>query len=350
MFLSDKLDLLYQFQSYKGMISFLFLFALWNIRITYGGIKSNRIVLLTILLVCIYGIFSYISSSNIYADLTSSLYDSDFDASAIAEHSMDDPRANLKGRITGTTPYTIQYCILMGTAIFYLFSLRFFYNKKIIWLLILLCFINMYLTGSRGPIMGLIVGFLYYIICSVSLKNKIFIAVSSFAFIILFGGFLLLFSAETNDTGSSPEGRLVQIYGCWLEVNYSLRSILFGLGAGYNQFYLNNYGIHPIAAGFEGRFLAGLINHGILGIIFIDIGTWFLEIKLLMKAYKERLITSNDKNILMGFILFEIIHSFLEGTAYTLLFFILFTLIIKNSSFRNRKELLQIQYGHSNIN
>lgn len=338
MFLGDKIDYVTQLQFYKGMISLLFLFSLWNIRMTYGR-KSNRAVMLTILIICIYGIFSYITSTNLYAEITSQLYGNDFDAASMAEHSMEDSRANLKGRITGTAPYTIQYCILMGIAIFYLYSLRNFYNRIVIAMLIVLCFINMYLTGSRGPILALIIGFLYYISKNVTVRYKVCVIIFTIIFLFLFKGLLSLFSSETNDTGSSPEGRLVQIYGCWLEVNYSLKSILFGLGAGYNQFYLDNYGMHPIAAGFEGRFLSGLVNHGIIGILFIDIVTWLLEIRLIIRAYKSKFIASKDKDYLIGFVLFEIIYSFLEGTAYTLLYFIVFTMILKYSSLKNSKEV-----------
>ena len=97
--------------------------------------------------------------------------------------------------------------------------------------------------------------------------------------------------------------------------------------------------MHPIAAGFEGRFLSGLVNHGIIGILFIDIVTWLLEIRLIIRAYKSKFIASKDKDYLIGFVLFEIIYSFLEGTAYTLLYFIVFTMILKYSSLKNSKEV-----------
>lgn len=333
MFLSNGLPLALQLRGVKSLFLYLVLFTLWNNNIKFKNIhKINSFIIISILALCIYGIFSYITSSNIYLDLTSSLYgDYTFDVVGAAEGALGDQRGVLKGRITGTTPHTIQYSILMGITCFYLVGIRRYFNRSLISFLIVLCFINAVMTGSRGPIFGIIVGLFIFIMKSFSFRMKL---------CIITGGLLMYLSSNvltslfSHEGGSSLEMRMIQISGCWLEINKSIQSILFGLGHGYNVFYLTNYGVHPMSLGFEGRFLAGLVNYGIIGSLFIIIGTWIMEFRLVRNAFRLKLLTKDDKYCLYGLIVFEMIYSSIDGTAYTLYFLVVFLLIIKYAILR----------------
>ena len=345
MFLSSGLPIAVQLRGVKSLFLYLILFTLWNTHIEFKNIhKINSFIIIAILTLCIYGIFSYITSSNIYLDLTSSLYgDYTYDVAGAAEGALEEQRGVLKGRITGTTPHTIQYSILMGITCFYLVGIRKYYNRSLVVFLIVMCFINAVLTGSRGPLLGIIVGLSIFAMKSFSFRIK---------FCIITGGLLLYLSSNvltslfSHEGGSSLEMRMIQIYGCWLEINKSLQSILFGLGHGYNVFYLTNYGVHPMSLGFEGRFLAGLVNYGIIGSFFIIIGTWIMEFRLVRKAFRLNLLTKDDKYCLYGIIVFEIIYSSIDGTAYTLFFLVVFLLNIRYAILRtSNAKILKLDDG-----
>lgn len=330
MFLSDGLSLSQQIMGYKSMFLYFFLFTLWNIRIESVEIsRLNSLFVICVFLLCLYGAFSYATSTNIYAEWTMPLYSADtvYDVQA-SIGAIEEERGILKGRITGTASHTIQYAILMGITAFYLLGIRKFFNKKIVLFLIIFCFLNMYLTGSRGPLFGAILGMLIYIVKNLSVRQKIFLVG---IVLILFYGFNSLFSLASHEGGSSLDSRMIQIYGCWLEINKQWRTVLFGLGRGYNTYYLTNYGVHPLALGFEGRFLAGLVNYGIIGMLFVNIGTWIMELRVVQKAYKMKRISADDKYCLLSLVVFEITYSVVDGTAYTLYFFVAFVLILKYS-------------------
>lgn len=339
MFLSSGMSLSYQLMSYKSMILYLVLVVIWNTNIKYGDIpRLNTFFLFSILLVCLYGLFSYATATNYYLDITIPLYgdNNTFDVATAAGNAIEEQRGMLKGRITGTTPHTIQYAIMMGITSFYLLGIRKEYKKSVVAFLIILCFINAILTGSRGPLLGIILGFSIFALKGLTFRTKLLVV--GLGIFLNFGSDVLI-SVFSHEGGSSIEGRMIQVYGCWLEISKSLRTILFGLGSGYNFYYLNNYGIHPLSLGFEGRFLAGLVNYGIIGLLFIVIGTWFMEFRVVRKAYKHRKITTDDKYCMYGLILFEIIYSTIDGTAYTLYFFVVYLLLLKISMLRMEEKL-----------
>ena len=335
-FLSNGLPISDQISSSKSVIINLVAFSLWNIRISREEItKHYNFFLIPLLALCVYGIYSYITQSNTYVDLISPYTQQDLVSRA--ERSIADGRGSLYGRITGTSLYTIQYGVLMSI-IFYYFVFLYKFNKKktIIGKIILLgIIINIYLTGSRGPLFALFVSLvLYYILNSGLFKQKIIILF--FCLFLLFillksdSGFISLFTSD-DVQGSSINGRILQFLAALSIVTDSPISLLFGKGQGFTNYYIETYGSYTLANEFEGAIISGIVNYGVLGVIFIYFGQYIFLYYILKKAKKTGLINCDGYYFLVAFIFFNFICSFVVGGVYTNLFFVIYFIILRYS-------------------
>lgn len=112
--LSTKLSILDQISSQKGTLALLLGLMFYRLKISLEDIqKYKSFLLLPVLGVCLYGIFSYVTHTNYFIELISN-YSKIDDIQDIAEATMDDIRGGMTGRIMGVSPYPIQYGILMG--------------------------------------------------------------------------------------------------------------------------------------------------------------------------------------------------------------------------------------------
>lgn len=343
-FLSNGLPVSDQISNSKSVIINLVAFSLWNIRISRGDITEHyKFFLIPLLALCAYGIYSYITQSNIYVDLISPYTQQDLVSRA--ERSIADGRGSLYGRITGTSLYTIQYGILMSIIFYYFFFLYKFNKKKTVIGKIILfgIIINIYLTGSRGPLFALFVSLvLYYILNSGLLNKKLIILI--FCLIPLFmllnpeSSFISLFLSD-DVQGSSINGRILQFLAALSIVTDNPISLLFGKGQGFTNYYIETYGSYTLANEFEGAIISGIVNYGVLGVIFIYFGQYIYLYCILNRAKKTELINCDEYYFLAAFILFNFICSFVVGGVYTNLFFVIYFIVLRYSILLKKVDL-----------
>ena len=303
----------------------------------------------SIIILCIYGIYTYLTMTNPYMDIMGQ-YCTNEGLSDLLARSMEDARGNLHGRITGTSLYTIQYGILLVITFFVHKVFCPLYNGKNLMLIIMaLIFVNLYLTGSRGPLIGLLIGLIFYWMCSFNWKNKIAYALMISIFLLVGWPYLeSYFSLFTADdiSGSSVEGRSVQFGGALSMVSDDLQSLLFGKGQGYTSYYLKKYGLHPLALKFESVHVSGIVNYGVLGLLFIFLGNIMFLGYLALKAYKKDLIGTKHFYLLVSFILSYFIYNVLVGNVYNSLFVISFFISLKMGMLQYNECKKNVYEGH----
>lgn len=332
--LSTDLNVFSQLNYIKSQIlSVILLIIIWKWKSynIYMWKKQGAFINISITILCLYGIYTYLSQSNPYMDIMGQ-YCTNKNLSDLLAISIEDARGNLHGRITGTSLYTIQYGILL-VILFYMQALmRSLYKLKIIMLIIsILIFMNLYLTGSRGPLGALIIGFAFYLMRTFNWKKRVLYVSILSIFIFLVWPYLeSYFSLFTNDIGgSSFEMRAAQFGGAFSMVSDNLQSLLFGKGLGYTSFYLTNYGKHPLALNFESTHVSGIVNYGIMGLIFIFLCNIMFLFFITKKAYNKNLIGNNCYYLLVSFLLTYFIYNLLVGDVYGSLFFFSYFLILK---------------------
>ena len=320
----------------KGSLSLCLGLLIWEkdvkIKLSYD------IIYIALILVCVYGIYSYYTSSNIYLDLLAPYLNNDL--SDALNWTLEDSRGLLSGRISGTSVYPIPYGILMCLFFYFLFFLYKRNKHKILFFVFALIFINIYLTGSRGALIALFASVLLYEISCLDIKKSVplfIIIVLLLFFIPLFEKYFSFF-VTADDSGSSVEGRSVQFYGAYSMVDGNIQSLLFGRGGGYVGYYLSHFGPHPLALCFESAHVCGIVEYGILGLIFIFLGRYAFLYFLINKAYRNNEISRDSFFFLFSFLVLSFIYSILVGQVYQDLYIVLFFIMLKKSCQYHIKE------------
>lgn len=342
MIFGTDLSLLYQTNSIKSnILNFILLIVLWKLNISnIASIKKQWTWIgVSMGVLCLYGIYTYWSKTNPYMDEMAQ-YCTTEDLSELLARSMEDARGNLSGRITGTSLYTIQYAIML--VIFFWGGLVYkpFFHKKYFYLIIILALINIYLTGSRGPLAGLLIGIILYLMQVLKPSRQI-MYICLFSVFLLFGwpyveSYISLFS-DKDIQGSSVEMRFAQFGAALAMVADNIQSLLFGKGLGYTAFYISNYGPHPVALYFESSHVSGIVNYGILGLLFIFIGNIYFLLRISLKALRRKMISKNSFYILASFLLSYFIYNLLVGSVYNNLFIIMFFITLKICIYKYRQ-------------
>lgn len=331
---STDLNFIYQLNSIKSnILNFVLLIVLWRWNINNIAFTKKQWTWIGISMgiLCIYGIYTYWTKTNPYMDAMAQ-YCTAEDLSELLARSMEDARGNLSGRITGTSLYTIQYAIML--IIFFWGGLIYkpLFAKKSFYAIVFLVLINIYLTGSRGPLAGLLIGIALYLMQVLKTSRQI-IYICLFAVFLLFcwpyaESYLSLFS-DNDIQGSSIEMRFAQFGAALSMVTDNVQSLLFGKGLGYTGFYLSNYGRHPVALYFESSHVSGIVNYGVLGLLFIFIGNIYLLLSMSLEALKRKAICKKSFYVLASFLLSYFIYNILVGNVYNNLFVIVFFLTFK---------------------
>ena len=178
--------------------------------------KSDFLIVgLSLLLLCIYGIFCYFTAENPYMAFLSEYMSEDVHVMERVERSMKDARGVLEGRITGTSLHTIQYGIML---VLLMYSVLGNITKKyylFFMIILLFAFINIYLTGSRGPLLALVIGVFFYYSKSLSRKKKAAIIILLSIVIIIFSSFFSKYVGslvtDGNEHGSNISDRSMVI-------------------------------------------------------------------------------------------------------------------------------------------
>ena len=312
--------------------TFLFVLPYFPQMTRYG----NYVILLSVVVLSLYGIYCYISSSNPFLVALQDYFSESTNIVGKIERSMDDARGVLKGRITGTSRYTIQYGVLMLLLIYVMmYESSAKRHLKFIFTAITLSFINIYLRGSRGPLAAFVIGIAIYYTWSLSFKKKLAIYILLVVFYIAFENYFdyyILSIAQNEVGGSTTEGRLMQFYGAYHEVYSDYNSLLFGRGPYFINEYLTKYGAHPLAARFESTHVSGIVTYGILGLIFIFIGTCVMIWKISYDLFRLKYIRPETYKIITSLIISYLIYNIMVGNAYHYLFYFIIYMMILNDS------------------
>ena len=343
-FLSSQFSITANLNSVKSsLLNIPFLVVLWKCNVKDANLKAYfNIINVAILLMLLYGVFCYVSNANPYMSFMSAYSASDnYDDKILM--TMEDARGMLKGRIMCTATYPIQYAILIAITFFlYLKLLPYQRSKYINYMFILLLGVNIYLTGSRGPIVGLALGL---ILCYSKLwpLKKLLLYIFFFSYVYLcmcvvvpdsLNGVLSLFQNE-NMGGSSTTLRLKQMASSMSMALDSWQSLLFGHGLGYASYYISKFG-HWNVWGFEGILNSGIVNYGICGlIVFFVINSFFLFF-IVKSFYAKKLISKRSYCVLLGLLMCRIVYLLLVGGSYDRFFLIVYFMIIKISLVETR--------------
>lgn len=338
--LGTDLGILAHIGSAKNIIAILVGLIIWKSNITNSQIKRDiPIINISLIILGILGIYSYLTLSNPFIEIIQP-YCSIENLNEIAENSLKDQRGQLQGRISGTSLYTIQYAILLVITFFYIFSSKAFQKKTlIVYSILFLLLTNIYFTGSRGPLGALIIVTCLYIIKQVPKKKIIIYSIPVLFLYFIFSNTInevySLFGQSDEINGSSIEGRFIQFAGALSLVINNPQSLLFGRGLGFTGYYLTTFGPHPLALAFESAHVGGLVEYGILGLLFIYLGKFIFLLYLAQKAQKANLITNKQSYILKLYLLAGIIYTLLVGEVYSNFYIITFFIILKYNVISN---------------
>lgn len=347
MLLSTDLSVLEQLNAMKShILSVVLLAIVWKWKATEKkSIKqSSKYVTISIIALCLYGFYSYQTMTNPYMDIMAQ-YCTKNDLSDLLARSMEDARGNLHGRITGTALYTIQYAILLVIVFFYYYGTRLLQApQKMTLIVYVLLLLNIYLTGSRGPLGAILIAFAFYLMRTLSWRKKVSYTLL-LSFLVFFGWpilepYLSLFTNQKDISGSSFELRSIQFGGAFSMVDDDWQSLLFGKGIGYTTYYLQHYGPHPLALFFESTHVSGIVNYGVLGLLCIFVGNLLFLSYIAFSVYKHNLIGERTYYLLLALILAKFIYNLLVGDVYSTLFLFVYFALLKTGMIQ-KKYLLK---------
>ncbi|MCD8292022.1 MAG: hypothetical protein LUC91_11055 [Prevotella sp.] len=333
--LSTGLPFLQQIMATKTIIFNLVILVLWKSKISYSYLHKTRYwIYLAIVILCAYGIYTYITHTNPFIDYISD-YCSKDNLQYLADAAMSNSRGALSGRITGVSLYTIQYGILMAIYFYLAFAFSTLFNERkvFVFILLLLIFSNVYLTGSRGPIGALILAVTLYYMRTSSLSQYIKYSIVILIVLAVFSNYLeeffYIFTHSRNVTGSSFEMRSAQFLGALSIVKDDYQSLLFGKGFGYTTQYLLMHGKYTSVINFESSHVSGLVTYGLLGMIFIFLFKYIMLWCIVYKANKCKLLIKEHCTLLYTYVVMNFIYSILVGQVYELIYTFVFFLILK---------------------
>ena len=326
------------------ILLWLFSIGVWKLKVDKNTIsKTMPIVLLFVVAMCIYGVYSYITSTDYYYKIWGDnlLKNNQHQMEELIEGAFQNQRMGLKGRITGTAQFTIQYAILVIIEVYFILGLFRNRMKKIYLLLILfLLIVNIVFTGSRGPLIALIVSLLVYYMRINSVKyNIVLVFISIF---LVFAGYLDyvidLYSSD-NIQGSSYDVRIMQFVGAMNIISNDIQSLIWGKGLYWASDYLRNYGAHPVCYAFESEILSRIVNTGLYGLFVIFPSEFVLFYILIRKLFKKDLIDKNSYYLLSSMLLMKLIYNIFVGEGYIYLYYFTFLMTLKMSIQNIKNEI-----------
>lgn len=291
-----------------------------------------KIVWITSIIVGVYGIYCYVTQTNIYITAIGLLYP-DGEISNY-ERFMTESRGGLIGRISSTVIHPVFYAGLLISLFFIVLQsyIEMKNNRKLFssifsFLILILLFVNLFLTGTRSGLVALILGLLYTFYRLTSFKTKLKYIICGFVFISLVGGSLLFSEYQTlvestlffwDDSkadgdikGSSTSMRVDQLKGTFKLINDE--SFFLGKGHGWVNNYIDKNGPHPVLLGFESLLFSGLVQYGIIGFISLY-GMFFFMLYRLNKRFNKK--NNTSYTITNGLFISYIIYAFMTGAFF----------------------------------
>lgn len=308
------------------------------------------IFLISTLICCLYGLFTYLIGFNPYVTAIQIYYH------YREIYSVLDIGENMSGRGYGTSGTFIHangygYFISMSIPLC-LYLIQKQYHKKLsLWVFVLLL-INMFLCKKRSPLVSMGVFFILWMIFNKE-KNKFQknIKILGFALLVfvvveivpLFESVKNMVNtslffwddnllSKTDVGGSDMVLRIRQVFYPFVEVSGNL---LFGHGFGWCGWYLEKYELHPVLFGFETILSTAVCEFGIMG--------YFIYSMLFYKSYRySHPFYGKETNYQLLYIISVVILVIATGFNY----FYFFALVVV---LMHKYELLYFEY-EKNIN
>lgn len=304
-----------------------------------------KILLVSVSVACIYGIYSYLIQANPYINLWYSVFP------PIADYTdaIETMRGILTGRVQGTLDASIGWGQLMEVLFAFLLLAKDRISQKIIWPVALLIFTASFLSGTRSVIIALFIMFLFFVL-SLSLKMKRKIVLITVLGVILlsanvirinknFGKFIaasVFFWDESKSNEANIGGSSVSLRKKQLEYSFYMvdDNILTGLGQGWIVENNRKYGQHPVMLGYESIIFKRLVETGLIGLItffWLYYRMYLFIRRKFIKIYPQR-----DLFLLQGFFLsylVSILFTDAYGTFY--MFFVLCIVYLKSLYFND---------------
>lgn len=345
-FLGTEVSVFHQVSQMKSMVAYALLFVSWNLVTVenYKGVFKS--VSFSLLIVFLYGYYSYLTASNPYVDYMIGFFGEENDFASKMYRYLGEQRGGIKTRITGVTYNPLQFAILISLMIFISLSAYISVPKyrKYLRFLFLLFVFNLIFTGSRGPLIAFFLGVVYLFVHNARISEKLIIGVSLLFCIVVISQtklgedyssffksvfFIWDSSAGEEIQGSSVDGRIRQFMGVVNIVKEDSGTILFGKGKGFISDYFEKYGYGTDVLGFESIVFSTLVSHGVLGLFFIVFLKYLLMFLINKKYYKQCGFDSKYYYLINSFILVNIITSIIVGSVYELQFLLIYIVLLK---------------------
>jgi hypothetical protein len=315
------------------MFYFSYCYIAWIIYDTRKTINQfTKIIAAVSLIMSLYGIFCYIINSNPYMNIIDQLYENS--RNMLAESA----RGDLKRRIQGTMSHPLSWG--GGCCLLFVYFLRknIGISHELKCIILLLLGTNVILSGSRSVILAFLMIFpLIFLHGNKQQKRYIFIGSIVLCSIILISLYLIpqlnnykgLFessiffwdeeiSKDNAIKGSSVTLRAIQLFGA---INMIHGSLLVGLGHGFVNYYLSNFGMHPVLFGFESFIYVKLVEGGIIGL-----SIWLYLFYIMYRKVKKKCMKSPynyNVPILQSYVIIFFIYGIFTGFMQLFLCFLI---------------------------
>ena len=277
----------------------------------------------------LYGIFVYLTQQNLYVDSLSKAFTGQTN---IYSDFLFDARMGLKGRTSGTLPHPLSWAQHWCIIICFIWLIKNHIKKSLCVSLLLLGFINVFLSGSRAAFLCLIPLFWNFFIQANLLIKTCLILIATASTVGVLGvtsNFNSLFktvvslivdTSGTGATGSSSTMRLSQIENM-LSILKG-RDFLFGYGYGFlSSESVLRESLAQEMRGFESVIFQKIFDTGIVGCV-----VFFGFIKKMFEIIKKYLEIRDSS--LTAFFSSYLIAIIVTGIQGTFSFFLVFAFII----------------------
>ena len=295
-FLFGDSKVVFDFQTYFSniiLIFYAYIFLILSID------KKNREVVQTVLITCsvilvIYSFYSYITETNIYADLLG-FVQSD---TAYQDYTYN---RGIKFRVSGNTMNPVffsgELMLLTGYCCHIYLKKQTNIKQWLLLGLIIALLISTFFTGSKSGIIPTFFIVVYTAYRKVGGKKLLLLLM----FFLLFSSAIIPFLSAifninlytlfeslnilNSDVGGSSLSMRQQQFNGLLSCVGS--NVIFGNGIGWTEMFLEKYKIHPVLLGFESILFSGFCNGGLFAICVIyPVYLWkWYHVKIPVKSF-----------------------------------------------------------------
>lgn len=297
----------------------------------------NKMIYIVCFIISIYAIINYITKINPYITYLSLVAD----YANMQETFLTEQRGVLEGRVSSTFIHPLILGQSMLLCISYLFFQKKSFHKILYYLIIILLYITIFLSGSRSTLIpALLIPCIYILYSSIKkifkytffliLFTPIIFAVIPKDYRETIEGLVYVWDSSKAEKvgikGSNTDMRETQILDA---IKIVENDFFFGKGNGYIKAHGSE---HPEMLGYEGLLLFTIIEYGLLGTIFFLL-FYFSFFKLTLKHAKKKI----DKAQVISLNITYLMCIILTGISYsTFSTFLIFNIIILNQC-KNKK-------------